>query len=109
MTSRPARENPSTPRRTKGTTRSVAHPAPEDGWQVIQASRFIGLLRGQVREMTGRLTWLERHGGNGRTERQRAMRTEAAALRRDIDEAEILIDRLNRRYLSADDDSRRSG
>ena len=35
--------------------------------------------------------------------RARAMRLEAAALRRDMQEAQVLIDRLQRRYLSGDE------
>jgi hypothetical protein len=54
--------------------------------------------------MTYRLTWLESHqdvtGTNGQAS---AIRREAAALRLDISEAQFFIDRLQRRYLSGDE------
>jgi hypothetical protein len=53
-------------------------------------------LRDQLHEMTHQLAWLESRdvtGTNGRA---------AAALRLDISQAEILIDRLQRRYLNSD-------
>ena len=61
---------------------------------------FIRALQVQLREMTSRLTWIECQGVTGRSSRE--MRLEAAALRRDIQEARVLIDRLQRRYLGDD-------
>jgi len=64
-----------------------------------QAVEFIRTLRVQLLEMTSQLTWIERQDVTGRNARAYAMRVEAAALRRDIAEARVLIDRLQRRYL----------
>ena len=58
-----------------------------------QAAEFIRALRVQLLQMTGRLTWIERQGVTGRSS-SREIRLEAGALRRDIQEAQILIDRL---------------
>jgi hypothetical protein len=63
-----------------------------------QAAELIRALRDQLREMTHHLAWVESldvPGPNGH-----ALRLEAAALRRDIAEAQSHIDRLQRRYLS---------
>jgi hypothetical protein len=65
-------------------------------WQAAQAVEFIRALQVQVRKMTSRLAWVEREGVTDRSSRE--MRLEAAALRRDIQEARLLIDRLQRRY-----------
>jgi len=65
-----------------------------------QAVELVRALRHQLREMTARLAWVARQDVTRRTGRVCAMRLEAAALRRDIREAEVLIDRLQRRYLS---------
>jgi hypothetical protein len=71
-----------------------------EGRQAAQAVQLIGALRAQLNEMTARLAWVERTGA---TTKKRsvvsAMRCEAAELRRDIDEARILIDGLCSRYL----------
>ena len=69
------------------------------GRQAAQAVEFIRTLRVQLREMTSQLAWVERRGVTGRSSRE--MRIEAAALRRDITEANVLIDRLQRRYLGS--------
>jgi len=69
------------------------------GRQAAQAVEFIRTLRVQLLEMTSQLTWIERQDVTGRNARAYAMRVEAAALRRDIAEARVLIDRLQRRYL----------
>ena len=53
----------------------------------------------QLLEMTAKLTWIERQDVTPRNARAYAMRVEAAALRRDIQQAQFLIDRLERRYL----------
>lgn len=60
-----------------------------------QAVELVRALRHQLREMTAQLACVERQAC--------AMRLEAAALRRDIREAQVLIDRLQRRYLSGDE------
>src|SRR5271156_691458 len=62
-----------------------------------QAAELVRALRDQLREMTARLGWVEGregHGTNGHP-----LRLEAAALRRDISEAQMHVDRLQRRYL----------
>jgi hypothetical protein len=65
-----------------------------------QAMEFIRALRDQLRQMTARLVWVERQLLTAKHGRASAIRLEAAALRRDIAEAEVHIDRLQRRYLS---------
>jgi hypothetical protein len=69
-------------------------------WQAAEAVEFIRALQVQLRKMTNRLAWVERQGVTDRSSRE--MRLEAATLRRDIQEAQFLIDRLQRRYLSGD-------
>jgi hypothetical protein len=54
-----------------------------------QAAEFIRALRVQLLQMTSRLTWIERQGVTGRSSRE--IRLEAGALRRDIQEAHILL------------------
>jgi hypothetical protein len=68
--------------------------------QAAQAVELVRALRHQLHEMTKQLAWVERQGVTGRNGRACAMRLEAAALRRDMQEAEVLIDRLQRRYLN---------
>jgi hypothetical protein len=68
-----------------------------------QAVELVRALRHQLDEMTTQLAWVERQGITGRNGRACAMRMEAAALRRDIKEAQALIDRLQRRYLNGDE------
>ena len=66
-----------------------------------QAVELVRALHHQLREMTAQLACVERQdvtSTNGRA----YMRWEAAALRRDIREAQVHIDRLQRRYLSGD-------
>ena len=70
-----------------------------NAFDIVQAVEFIRALRVQLHEMTNRLAWVERQDLTGRN--GQAWRIEAAALRCDIDEAQILIDRLERRYLNA--------
>ena len=67
-----------------------------------QAVELVRALRVQLLEMTGQLAWIERQDVTGRNGRACAMRLEAAALRHDINEAQILIDRLQRRCLNGD-------
>src|SRR6516164_1634929 len=64
-----------------------------------QALEFVRALRHELHEMTAQLAWVERQEVTGTNGRACAMRLEAAALRRDIREAQLLIDRLARRYL----------
>ena len=66
--------------------------------QAAQAVELVRALRHQLHEMTSQLARTERHGV-GRNRRACEMRREAAALRRDVQEAEFLIDQLRRRYL----------
>jgi hypothetical protein len=73
-----------------------------DEWKTAQAVEFIRALRHELHAMTSRLAWIERQGVGGSKARARAIRLEAAALRRDIKKAQVLIDRLQRRYLSGD-------
>lgn len=68
------------------------------GCQSAQAAEFIRALHLQLLEMNRQLAQVEGQGVTGRTKRACAMRNEAAALRRDITEAQTLIDRLQRRY-----------
>ena len=71
------------------------------GHQVAQALKLVRALRASTgSEMTTQLVWVERQDVTRRNGRACAMRLEAAALRRDIQEAQVLIDRLQRRYLS---------
>ena len=78
---------------------------PEDfsvrGCQTAQAVEFVRALRAHLLQMTNRLAWIERQDVIVRNARASAMRIEAAALRRDIQEACFLIDGLQRRYLNA--------
>jgi hypothetical protein len=68
-----------------------------------QAVELIRALRHQLQEMTTELAWVERQDVAVRNGRACALRMEAAALRRDIQEAQFLVDRLRRRYLSGGD------
>ncbi len=70
------------------------------GYQAAQAVKFVHALRAHVLEMTSQLAWIERQDVTGKNARSSAMRTEAAALRRDINEAQRLIEGLERRYLN---------
>ena len=68
--------------------------------QAAQALQLVRALRHQFHEMTTQLAWVERQDVTGRNGRACAMRLAASALRRDIREAEFLIDRLQRGYLN---------
>ncbi len=87
------------------TTVSGVAVGPEDppaasGYEVAQAVEFIRALHVHLRKMTRGLAWLERHGVlAGRISRD--VQLQAAALRRDIAESKVLINRLQRRYLTA--------
>ena len=73
--------------------------------QVAQALELVRALRHQLHEMTSQLVWVERQDVTGRNGRACAMRMEAAALRRDSQEAQALIDQLQRRYFNGDGES----
>jgi len=63
------------------------------------AVELVRALRHRLHEMTTRLAWVERQDVTGSNGRVCALRREAAELRRDIKEAQALIDRLQQRYL----------
>ena len=70
--------------------------------RAAQAVKFISALRDHVNEMMAQVAWLERKGARAKSSSMvSATRVEAAALRRDISEARVLIDRLHSRYLTA--------
>jgi hypothetical protein len=73
-----------------------------DEVDAAQAVELIRALREQLHEMTHQLTWLDSQDVSGTNSRASAIRSEAAALRRDINEAKVFIDRLQRRYLNSD-------
>jgi hypothetical protein len=67
-------------------------------YQVAQAVEFIRALQVHLRKMTSDLARVERQSVAGRSGRE--LQLEAAALRGDIAESKVLIDRLHRRYLN---------
>jgi len=71
-----------------------------DQRDAAQAVELVRALCDQLHEMIHQLARLERQGGIGTRGRASAIRCETAALRRDINEAQFLIDRLERRYLN---------
>ena len=75
-----------------------------DGRQAAQAMKLVHALRAQFTVMTSRLTWVERQDVTRSNARACAMRMERAALRRDIQEAQFLIDRLQHRYLGGSEE-----
>ncbi len=71
--------------------------------QAAQALKFISALRDQLNEMRAQLTRLERNSaGAASASMASARRVEAATLRRDIKEAQALVDQLRNRYLNDD-------
>ncbi len=78
-----------------------------DEVDAAQAVELIRALRDQLHQMTHQLAWLDRQDVTGTNSRATAIRPEAAALRRDINEAKVFIDRLQRRYLNSDVQARR--
>jgi hypothetical protein len=74
---------------------------------VARAVELVRALRDQLHQMTHQLAWLDRQDVTGTNSRASAIRSEAAALRRDINEAKVFIDRLQRRYLNSDVQARR--
>jgi hypothetical protein len=81
------------------------HRTDQTAWcpATAQAVELVRALHHQLREMTAQLAWVESRDVTSTNGRACAMRLEAAALRRDIREAQVLIDRLQRRYLSGDE------
>lgn len=73
-----------------------------DEVDAAQAVELVRALRDQLHQMTHQLAWLGRQDATGTSSRAAAIRSEAAALQRDINEAKIFIDRLQRRYLNGD-------
>jgi len=65
-----------------------------------QAVELVRALRHQLHYMTTQLARVECQDATGK--KGRAVRMEAAELRRDIKEAQALIDQLQRRYLNSD-------
>jgi len=68
-----------------------------------QAAQLVRALRDQLREMTAQLTWADSRNVPG--PHGHATQLDAAALRRDIAEAQMHIDRLQRRYLPGEERS----
>jgi hypothetical protein len=73
--------------------------------EAAQAVELVRALRHQLHEMTTQLARVERRDVTGR--KGRAVRMEAAELRRDLKEAQALIDQLQRRYLNGDQRTQR--
>ena len=71
-----------------------------DERNAAQAAELVRALRDQLHKMTRQLARPERQDVTGMNGRASATRYEAASLRLDIHEAQILIDRLQRRYLN---------
>jgi hypothetical protein len=69
-----------------------------DAHDAAQALELVRALRDQIHEMTNHLTCLESESDNSPTRRAPATRLEMAALRRDIDQAQMFISRLQHRY-----------
>jgi hypothetical protein len=65
-----------------------------------QAVELIRALRPQLRAMTTELAWVERQDVTGKNDRVCALRRD---IQRDIQEAQFLIDRLQRHYLSGNE------
>ena len=67
-------------------------------WRRAQAVHFIRAWRQQLHKMTSQLATIERQDPTARNPRAYAMRLEAATLRREIHQAQVLSDRLRSRY-----------
>jgi hypothetical protein len=74
--------------------------------EAAQAVELVRALRHQLHEMTTQLARVERQDVTGR--KGRAVRMEAAELRRDLKEAQALIDQLQHRYLNGDERTQRT-
>ena len=72
-----------------------------DQRDAAQAMELVCALREPLHEMTCRLVRVERQGFTGTNSPASAIRCEAAELRRDISEAQILVNRLERHYLNS--------
>jgi hypothetical protein len=72
-----------------------------DFYQRAQAAELVRALGHQLDDMTTQLDRVERLGA--KHSRSSAIRLEAATLRKDLREAQRLIDRLKRLYLAGDD------
>jgi hypothetical protein len=72
-----------------------------NAYDVAQAMELVRALRDQLHGMTHRLVLLECDDVSRTNSRPWAIRCEAAALRLDISEAQLHIDRLQRRYLNS--------
>ncbi|HTZ14884.1 MAG TPA: hypothetical protein VMC78_14890 [Mycobacterium sp.] len=72
-----------------------------DFYQRAQAAELVRALCHQLDDMTTQLDRMERQGA--KYARSSAIRLEAATLRKDVREAQRLIDRLKRLYLDGDD------
>jgi regulator of replication initiation timing len=70
-----------------------------DARDAAQAFELVRALREQVHEMTTQLDRLQRQSLTSSISRAATLRSEIAALRRDINEAQMFISRLRRRYL----------
>lgn len=79
---------------------ATGHDGSEGRRQAAQAMKLVHAFGAQLLEMTSQLAWIERQDVSGRNRRACAMRLEATALRHDINEAQMFIDRLQRRYLN---------
>jgi hypothetical protein len=75
--------------------------------EFLQAVEFVRALHAHLVEMASQLAWIERQDVTGRNARAYAMRSEAAVLRREINEAQVLIDQLRRRHLNVKKPNRR--
>jgi hypothetical protein len=73
-----------------------------DFYQRAQAAELVRALGHQLDDMTTQLDRVERLGA--KHARSSAIRLEAATLRKDLREAQRLIDRLKRRYLDGSDE-----
>jgi hypothetical protein len=69
---------------------------------LAQATLLIAALRAQIADMIPKLARTEREAKCGHTSRERALRREAALLRRDVSQAQYLIARLQHRFPGAD-------
>lgn len=77
-------------------------------YRAAQALKFISALHNQVNEMTAQVAWLERKSARATSASMvAATRAEASALRRDISEAQVLIDQLRSGYLKSHERTQR--
>ena len=76
--------------------------------EVAQAVELVRALRHQLHEMTRQLNWLEGQSVSSPNRRPAAVRLEVAELLQDISQAQVPIDRLQRRYLSSNGPGTRS-